>query len=1009
MSIIFCERATAFGDIAWLAGPGSDPRIPDGIHWHVTMGRDGGLPAGPTVIVDLETNSDSFRNGSPNFAVGTGGPGGWQIDAGQGHALTLIYDKPGPGPEVLGWAQIQGDGELTVAAADPRLTRQGLWSANAVRRKPVPSGIWQLASAECQVVRVTGLGTVSEPTAWVCTNRFALDHGRVLGRASLAKEAAQDLPYYLPARDGSDDWETRAVISAPVYRLPADAERPGEYEPDPGRELARIRSIVDPPTGTGIQGVATWCRTAYGALDGGTRGSIDGGSGGTTVSQAADEAYLQASVDPGVARWQGLSGTLEREPVPTDAGLLGLAAAFIPVFRLLRPRQSILPQDAEAERFYEDEIGGFFDLKQTAGDFPPLWDGSRWVLALLVVPLPYLRECPQDGPGTPELLDLGSSWNAVTTDQWSATVGIDTVVPRGEVSLVQTAPTARTLHPGEAGAPEPMIAGYSKPHGRHILTAAGMPGEYPSVTVGVSLQDWLGRWGERGELTVDRPARPPVPPPQGTTIVIPGAVPGGDAPASSATVRADIRVSWPAGPGAVPLTLLSVTVPREPSPRFFNLSFGDVHGGMITQTVEFAAPETVPGEVATDSLTLQSINDDGGTSSAVILTARIVDPRPVRAPIANPRLTATTRRGNSPFVTLTLAITAATNARAYRVLIAGESTLRRAFGLPAPDPAEPRAERAATVRRAMAGQDRRNLYSWASTQSCPVVDGTAQATIELPAGTDGVVFARAVAVTTIPGNPPTESVSTPFERTEPVAVVVPLSEFPPVPDIRTSVGEDGRASVTVRVTRPPAAMLSSLRIDGEPEARIQARLVEYLADADPVFWPQITTLTLDPQPGSPGVFEGTAEIRGRPWQRTAVAACVRYPPEPTLAAGDTAIAGEIRPTGLQYERIPSPWGPYSTPTWIDVRGAVPTLDFSHAMDSVSIKASGLPVLPPGAPVWRMQLLRGTSSLAPDPGPAGEPVPASTGLSVLPWLPFRYAVLLIDPFGGRHGPLGVPIL
>ncbi|MFE5835312.1 hypothetical protein [Arthrobacter sp. NPDC056493] len=1023
MSILFCERATACGDIAWLRGPGSDPNIPDGVHWHVTMGRDGGLPAGPTVLVDLKPNSDSCRDANLLQYFGTGGLGSWQIDADQGQELTLFFDKPAPGPEVLGWVFIQGEGEFTVSAADSLLTRQGLWPVNAARSKPGPpeSTHWRLASADCQVVRITGHGWVSEAWAYIGSSSVDIGRARVLSRASLASDTAQQIaPYYLP-HPGSDDWKDRVGRSAPSYRLPSDQERPGDYEPDPNRELARIRSIVEPPpdpgTGTAVQGVEAWCRKAYRALGSGVRGTIDGEAAGTTVSQPADNAYLQASVDPGVARWQGLSGTLdpELEPEPTDApNQLGLAAALIPVFRLFGPGQAPTPQDAQAEEFYEAEIPGFFDLKQATSDFPPLEDGSRWELTLLAVPIPYLREWSQDGPGTPELLELGASWNAVTTDQWSATVGIDRVVPRGEVAFLQTAPTAKTLHPGDPGAPAPMIAGYSKPHGRHVLTAAGISGEYPAITVGVSLQDWLGRWGDAGKADLHRPARPPVPPPQGTTLVIPGAVPGGDGPASSATVRADIRVPWPAGPGAVPLTLLSVAVPREPSPRFFNLDFGDVQDGIITHTVEFAARQTVPGEVATDALTLQCINDDGGTSSPVTLTARIVDPRPVRAPVASPRLIASTRRGNSPSVTVTLAITAAPNARAYRILIAGETTLRRAFGLPAPDPAEPRAERAATVRRAMAGRDRRSLYSWASTKAYPVVDGAALATIELPSGTDGVVFARAVAVTAIPANPPTEAVSTPFERTEPAAVVVPRSDFPPVPDIQTSVAEDGTAAVTVRVTRPPAAVLASLRISGEPEARIEARLVEYVADAEPVFWPQITTLRLEPVTGNPGmdegtVYEGTAKIHGRPWQRTAVAACVRYPPEPTLASGDTAIGGEIRSTGLQYERIPSPWGAYSTPAWIGFRGNVPTLDFLHTPVAVSIQATGLPTLPPNTPAWTMQLWRGKQSLAPDPGPAGDPVPASQGLSVMPRPQYRYAVLLIDPFGGRHGPVPVPVL
>jgi hypothetical protein len=1012
MSIVFCDRATAFGDIAWLTGDGTDPQIPDGVHWHVTMGPNGGLPAGPTIIVDLKPNSDSCRPGNLLRYFGQGGLGSWQIDADQGHELTLVFEQPGLGPEVLGWAFIQGDGELTVSASDPWLTRQGLWSVNAARSRPGPvdSTRWRLASADCQVVRITGHGTVSEAWAYIGSSSVNMDQARVLSYASLAHDTAQHLQYYLPARDGSDDWEARVRLSSPLQRLPSDLERPGESDPDPDRELFRIRSIIDPPPGTGVQGVEAWCRKAYGTLDSGVRGTVDGESGGTTVSQPADDAYLQASVDPGVARWQGLSGTLDQEPDLTDAlNRIGLAAAFVPVFRLLRPGQSPAPPDAESEKFYEEEIGGFRDLQQTTRDFPPLEDGSQWELVLLAVPLPYLRECPQDKPERPELLPLGSSWNAVTTGQWSATVGVDRLVPRGEVAFVQTEPTHATMHPGVPGAPAPMIAGFSKPHGRHVVTAGAIAGGHSSITVGVSLQDWLGRWGDMGELILHRPARPPVPPPQGSTLVIPGAVPAGVAPASSATVRADISVQWPAGPGAVPLNGLRVAVPREPSPRVLNIGQGDVKNGLISRTVEFPARETAPGEVAVDTVTLQSTDADGRTSATVSVAARIVDPRPIRAPVASPRLIATTRRGNSPTVTVTLAITAAPNARAYRILIAGETTLRRAFGLPAPDPAEPRAERAATVRHAMPGRDQRSLYSWASTKAYTVHDGAAQATIDLPAGTDGVVFARAVAVTTIPGNPPTETVSTPFERTEPVAIAVPRSEFPPVPDIRTSPGDEGTTAITVRVTRPPAAMLSSLHISGEPAVHIEARLVEYLADAEPVYWPQITILMLKPSPDDPAVFEGTATLRGRPWQRTAVAACVRYPAEPTLAAGDIAIAGEIRPAGLQYEHIPSPWGPYSTPAWIDFRGNVPTIEFSHTIISVSVKATGLPALPPGAPAWTMQLLRGTSSLAPDPGPPGDPVPASTGLSLRPSPDYRYAVLLTDPFGGQHEPIPVPLL
>lgn len=1011
MTIVFCDRVTAFGDVAWLTGPGADPHLPDGIHWHVTMGPSGGLPAGPTVLVDLLTNVDSFRGVGPVMSFGQRGANGWQIDADRGEDLTLVFEKPGPGPEVLGWALVQGDGDLTLSAADPRLTRQGLWSTNAARAQPLPDdpAHWRLASADCEVVRVTGRGTVIEASASVGIGRFGLDHGRVLARASLAAEEAARIPFYLPARDDSDDWETRVQLSAPTYRLPSDRERPGLFEPDPAREIARIRAIVDPRRSSGgVDGVGAWCERAYQALDSGRRGRVDGTAGSTTMSQHADDAYLQASIDPGVARWQGLSGTLDREPDPNDTRVVGLAAALVPVFRLRSPYEQPAQQELdETERFYEEEINGYGDLRAATRAFARLEDGSWWDLNMIVVPLPYVRECPADGPEQPALQALGSSWNAVTIDTWTATVGIDRVVPRGELAFVQTAPTATTLHSGPAGAPNPMIAGFSTPKGRHVVSALGVSGGLASIDVAVCLEDWLGRWGEPGASTLLRPDRPPAPLPSGQAFVSPTATRVGDAAASTASVRLDVTVQWPVGPGSVPLTELRISIPRESSPRVLHISAADITAGIVSRVVEFAAGETTPGQTLDEVATVECVDTEGRISGSALVTARIVDPRPIRPPVAGPRLIASTRRGNSPTVTVTLAIAAAENARAYRVLIAGETTLRSAFGLPTVDAAEPRAERAAAVRRAMPAHDNRSLYSWASTSTYPVQGDTAYATIELPAGIDGVVFARAVAVTIIPGNPPTESVSTPFERTTPVAIVVPKSDFPPVPDVRVSVADDGTANVTVRVTRPPSSVLPSLQIVGTAPTNIEARIIEYL-DGDPAFWPQVATVTLQPSPADPTVHEGTTKLRGQAWTRTAVAACVRYPPEPTLAAGATATSSEIQATGLQHEQIPSPWGPFSAPAWIDTTGVLPTLEFVHAGGAIAITAAGLPTLPPASPAWTMQLLSGEVSLSPSPGPLGVPVLASAGLIVSPVLNHAYAVVLRDPFGVEWAPVPVPV-
>ena len=157
MSIVFCDRATAFGDIAWLPGADTDPQIPDGVHWHVTMGRSGGLPAGRgTVIVDLETDWDSFRNGNPTWPPGQVDPATRQIDADQGHELTLIYRQT-RGRDQRCWAGPDpGRRRLTVAAADPG--SPGKACGRRMRSGEADPGLRQLAvaSADCQVVRITG-------------------------------------------------------------------------------------------------------------------------------------------------------------------------------------------------------------------------------------------------------------------------------------------------------------------------------------------------------------------------------------------------------------------------------------------------------------------------------------------------------------------------------------------------------------------------------------------------------------------------------------------------------------------------------------------------------------------------------------------------------------------------------------------------------------------------------------------------------------------------------------
>ncbi|MBO1752089.1 hypothetical protein J4G33_09765 [Actinotalea sp. BY-33] len=1017
MSEGFCRRDVAFGDLAWATGAGADDQVPEGLHWHVTLGPRGGLPAGPTILLEVPVNEDSFRAVGP-LQTSPIGTGPWEIDEDDGRRLTLAYPPAVEPLEVLGWAWLQADGDLRLTATDRLRTPAGTGSVIAERSEPLPGDHQHaVAAAGCETVEVTGRGAVHEAYAEVGTWHLdRVDPSWVVDRAGLATELAQTLPLYLPA-PWAEDWRTRVELSAPLHRLPHDAVDPGLLQPDGRREVDRVRQLVEPRRSAGggeeVDGVGAWAEAAYGSVVAGGVGRLVGqsvaaeGVAASQVSQDAVQAYLQAAVDPGVARWMGLSGTLEREPEHLHHGR-GLLVALLPTLIRRQPwergRGRGLSRLDRLEQLYDEELGGgYADLQGQVAQLAPLLSGDWWDLRLLAVPIPYLREAPSDRPRAPGLTVRRPAWAPVAVDRWSASVAVEEVVPRGLVSFVQTAPTPRTLHPGPPGAPAPMLAGWSKVDLRHVLHVDELAGTDPAVELTVRLGDWLGRWGGAGSLTVPRPDRPLPPQPRLTTgLVLAEPAPTGDGAASCGAVRVEVLAAGARAPGSMPVTALVLDLPRG-GPQVLDLTAAEGRSAApVRRVVHHPAPMTVPGQVVDESVSVRARDADGRESAATTVTVRVVDPRPIRAPRVGPRLIPTTRRSGAPTVSVTLAIEAAPHARAYRVLMAGESALRRAFGMPA-DTAGSRAERARAVRAQMGARDRRSHYSWASTASFPVKGSTCYATLELPAGIDGVVFVRAVAVTATPsrhpGGPPTETVTTPFSATDPVALVVPLSEFPPVPDLVLRAEPEGVVAATVRVTRPPSGLLGSLPRDG-----IEARLVEHLgSQVQPVYWPELATVRLAPRPEEPEVHEGTVRLRGVPWVRSALAACVRYPAEATLAPGATELPTEIRSTGPQLERIPSPWGPYSTPAWVDTTGPLPTLGSTATGGSIEVTVAGLTPIPEGRPRWTAQLLAGAGALVP----RGTPVAAEQGVTIPVVEGERYAIQLRDPFGAEHEPWLVP--
>jgi len=243
-----------------------------------------------------------------------------------------------------------------------------------------------------------------------------------------------------------------------------------------------------------------------------------------------------------------------------------------------------------------------------------------------------------------------------------------------------------------------------------------------------------------------------------------------------------------------------------------------------------------------------------------------------------------------------------------------------------------------------------------------------------------------------------ESVSTPFGAIPAVAVVVPISDVPPIPRLGLYSPAAGGITVAVSVTGVDRTILG--RLNGP----IQARLVEVVdPTGDPAFWPEVTTTSLADAGNDFTASISIAEVP--PWTRVGLATAVRFPPENTTLAGAVVPNPELRAAGVQPERITSPWGPYSVPQWIEVVGPEPVLQAGDDLASVSVSVTGLTEIPAGQPQWQVAFLSGSVALTTQ---SVTPVTAASPVAVLgpPAVGTSYAAQLIDPFGIARTPVAL---
>lgn len=1030
----FAHSVIALGEAAYVDA-GQEGSVPDGLYWRVTPGAATDLPAGPILLRHLQVedpapveaiDAATLQQPEPELRVTRDAP-------------VLLLPRTPPGA-IIGWAFIQGDGNLRVAAIAGRIAVGGAFVELSARDR-APYGV---AGHDMAGLVVSGEGRIIESAFYALPTDFAGDIGDIPGDPQVHAPPDDTLPghgYTIPGNLAS--WKDRVRLGAPWQAVPYAITDPGgawspEDELRRADEIARAESSVN-----------DWLHRAYDALGSDTRGVVEAANADpgepyrVVAAQTAAAALSVGALDPGIARWLGRSGMLPHGQI--DAQWQGLLWATVPLHLYLGrlPAGVTVVRNAADDGVYDDRIGAggaYLNLLEDVAGWPPHPEFGSPAIILAHVPMPYFSGITPARPVRPFLAPpppvagliggSGPRWAPDTPRRWEQTVAIGAPpkttyelrgpVSRAPVAFLRVDPQPQTLHPeiDETGLAAPLLPGWDDTTGASTLSGSQeVPDDELAVPVtwSVALSDWIGRWGEPANTDQLNPPDPPPPaPPTIEAGLDRQTPPAGAAPASPGDVQVLLRVPPATLPGALSLRRIIWSVDGTAQPPLDLVGVAaDPNAAALLVHTQFPSPATVPGQHRHVTIAAH-VEDSAGTSSGTTtLDVDTSDSRPLRSPTVAPHLLATSRRAADPNVSVTLTVHAPSAGGSYRFYLASESALRTAAGL-TPLALATRAARAQRLNE----QDpatARSASMLAVPEPVPVTAGVATARLDIPAGTVDVLAVRAVPVTAevnAAGRVVRDGVEPPFASVKPAFVVVPLDDVPPTPELTLAqAGAAGagstRVTATIVVRGVQTAVLN--RYAQEP---IQARIVEASTDGDPWFWPQIAVTDLNPLPADETVFTANVTIDVPAWSRAGVAVAVRYPSEDMVVPGADAVdEPELNAAGPQGARVESPWGPVAVPAWIQVEGQEPVIQAeSDGAGGLRIQAVGLPRLIADAPTFRMHVYGSSAGglLELLAAPVTEEKPTLFLDQLIVGIGQRIVAVLETPFGALLPPVDISV-
>ncbi|MDF2574976.1 MAG: hypothetical protein K0S05_1888 [Agromyces sp.] len=985
--MMISEFATAVEAIGQGANVVGDERIPDGVQWHVALGRDFRLPAGPVVLHHCTIEVAEQRG--PDASVSTR-----QLPAEVTPRSPLaLFPIRWSGRKPC-WVEVIGEGRLRVAVTAPRL---------APNRRPVELAAvdeppYKVGSFAMGGVLVTGEGRVDDLRVWFFDAAASVETRRLSIEALPDDYLGKFATYALPMGGNQEDWEERIRIAAPMIEVPY-----APVSPDPSvnrdTEFDRVTRLV----GTEAS-VDAWLRRAYGAFDVAEDDLVvvdepESGDYPVRARHRASESLSLAAIDPGVSRWLGRTGTVGAGLGDGPDGLELLVAQVPGLFFGSAAAQSDFG-GGPGEMYNGALDGGWATLLETIESMRD--PNARWAVQakLLNVPIAVVVDSRAARPQAPDAGLVGPpNWvpDVAGGVHWRQAIALRGIAPTGPVALEQVAPGERaTLHPlVDETVAAPMAVAWSPTGGPATVTAT-VPvegdGELPEVVWRLHVGDWTGRWSDPVELTGIPPARPiPGPCSLEAWYTPTDSLPTGHV--STGTVRLAISFAPVGLPGSVPVDRIEWAVDGFPEDPIVLSPAQQVNGLRVFR--DFHAPETSPGGSSTVGFTATAVDVREGRSVAASVDVLITDPRPLPAPRIAPRLMPTSRPTADPEVSITLTASGVPDGGAVRFWFANETAVRAALGMAGePDRETPRYERADGLRQAGGGSQR--AYSAALREPVRAVGGRATATLRFPAGSNDLILVRAVpvAMTTDAAGIVKETASTPFAATRPAFVIVPTSDVPGVASVRARAKPNGTVTVDVRI---PA--VSTERFGQAPP---EARVVQVIDGMPPAYWPEVGQVLLDRRQGDE--LTGRVSLPAPEWARIGLAASVRFPAEPLLAPGAVVEPGDLSAAGPAAAStvVRSQWGAVSAPAWVDLHGPNPRVEASAAADgSWTVEVQGLPPARAGLPGFTAELYRGADALVLESEHALDadrsdfvagPFPGSAA-----------AVVLVDPFGAR-GPV-----